>query len=195
MVTQFARRGVTGQDGDVTFAFVSGSPALDLAGTLKWRRSEPEELLTGPADLERWLDESADLPGRLTVDLDSFRTAITLREAIYQLAADRLAEREFDRQSLDVVNRAAREPGLTMQLSATGARSTGDIRAVLAELARNAVAVLADRDSCMKECGRSSCTRIYLDRSRGARRAWCGMDECGNRVKAAAYRARKRSAA
>lgn len=173
---------------------MSGSPALDLAGTLKWRRSEPEELLAGPADLQRWLDESAALPGDLTVDAGSFRAAIALREAIYQLAADRLHERDFDRPSLDLVNRTARQPGLTMQLSTAGAVKSGDIGAVLTELARDAVVVLADRDSPLKECGRPSCTRIYLDRSRGARRTWCGMDECGNRVKAAAYRARKLSA-
>lgn len=176
------------------FAFVSGSVALDLAGTLKWRRSEPEELLAGPADLERWLDECPDLPGSLVVPLDAFGAAVTLREAIYQLALDRLHERAFDRHSLDVINRAASVPGLTLQLSDAGTRRSGSMDSVLAEVARNAVAVLADRDGRLKECGRPSCTRIYLDRSRGARRNWCGMDECGNRVKAAAYRARKRNA-
>ena len=174
------------------FAFVSGSAALDLAGTRKWRRTEPEELLEGPADLERWLDASAELPGDVTVTREGFRRAIELREAIYQLACDRLARRGLDRQALDTVNDVARRAGLTVQLSNTGTRRTGDADAVLAELARDAVVVLADRDAPMKECGRPTCTRIYLDRSRGARRTWCGMDECGNRVKAAAYRARRR---
>ncbi|WP_425586896.1 CGNR zinc finger domain-containing protein [Streptomyces yanii] len=31
------------------------------------------------------------------------------------------------------------------------------------------------------------------DRSPGGRRAWCAMDPCGNRVKAAACRARKKA--
>jgi predicted RNA-binding Zn ribbon-like protein len=176
----------------VGFSFVSGSAALDLAGTLKWRRTEPEELLTGPADLERWLDACTDLPGDVSVTQDAFLQAIGLREAVYQLATDRLAGRGFDRQALDAVNHLAREAGLTVQLSDTGTRRSGNIDAVLAELARDAVTVLADREAHMKECGRPACTRIYLDRSRGARRTWCGMDECGNRVKAAAYRARKR---
>ncbi|WP_246113911.1 CGNR zinc finger domain-containing protein [Streptomyces montanus] len=174
------------------FTFVSGSAALDLAGTLKWRRTEPEELLAGPADLERWLDASTDLPGDVSVTRNAFRQAISLREAVYQLATDRLAERGFDRRALDAVNDLARDAGLTVQLSDTGIRRTGNIDAVLAELARDAVTVLADREAHMKECGHPACTRIYLDHSRGARRTWCGMDECGNRVKAAAYRARKR---
>ncbi|GAB2965838.1 hypothetical protein LWP59_22755 [Amycolatopsis acidiphila] len=37
----------------LSFVFVSGNLALDLAGTLKWRRDEPEELLTAPADAAR----------------------------------------------------------------------------------------------------------------------------------------------
>lgn len=174
---------------------MSGSAALDLAGTLKWRRSDPEELLAGPADLARWLDESASLPGDVAVDAASFRTAVALREAIYRLAVDRLHERAFDPPSLELVNRTARGPALTVRLTDAGARTSGDIGAVLATLARDAVAVLADRGTPVKECGRPACTRLYLDRSRGARRAWCGMEECGNRVKAASYRARKRGAA
>ncbi|MGW1549197.1 CGNR zinc finger domain-containing protein [Streptomyces sp. NPDC002346] len=31
-----------------------------------------------------------------------------------------------------------------------------------------------------------------VDRSHGGRRPWCAMDPCGNRVKAAAHRARKK---
>ena len=188
-----ARSRVTGQDGDVTFVFVSGSPALDLAGTRKWRRSEPEELLVGPDDLQRWLDECPALPGGQAVDQQAFRAAVALREAVYRLAQDRLHDREFEPRSLGVVNRTARGPGLMRQLTDAGVVTSGDLGAVLAEIARDAVGVLADRDSPVKECGRPGCTRIYLDRSRGARRTWCGMDECGNRVKAANYRARKRS--
>ncbi|MGW1086621.1 CGNR zinc finger domain-containing protein [Streptomyces sp. NPDC002596] len=32
-----------------------------------------------------------------------------------------------------------------------------------------------------------------VDRSHGGRREWCAMDPCGNRVKAAAHRARKKA--
>jgi predicted RNA-binding Zn ribbon-like protein len=45
-----------------------------------------------------------------------------------------------------------------------------------------------------RECERPACTRLFVDRSRGGTRAWCGMAECGNRVKAADYRARKAAA-
>ncbi|MBF8191464.1 CGNR zinc finger domain-containing protein [Nonomuraea sp. K274] len=46
-------------------------------------------------------------------------------------------------------------------------------------------------ESRVRECARPECTRIFVDRSRGGKRQWCGMEECGNRIKAANYRSRK----
>jgi len=178
----------------VSFSFVSGNPALDLAGTVQSRRDAPVDLLTGPADLERWLADCQDLPDHITVDAAIFPTALSLREALYRLALDRVHGRRFEATGLDVVNDIAASPPPRIRLDDTGVTMFGDGRAALSLIARSGMTALAAPDSHFKECGRPTCTRIYLDRSRGARRAWCGMDECGNRVKAAAYRARKRSA-
>ncbi|MFJ9407510.1 CGNR zinc finger domain-containing protein [Streptomyces sp. NPDC101393] len=186
---------VTGQDGDVDFAFVSGNPALDLTGTVRSRRDDPLDALTGPADLERWVAQCDALPAPVTADADTFESALSLREAIYRLALDRVLARPFDPDSLEIVNDTAAGPVPTIKLSNAGQHLSGDLRAALSHIARSGIAVLADPDACLKECGRADCTRIYLDRSRGARRTWCGMDECGNRIKAAAYRARRRASA
>lgn len=185
---------VTGQDGDVDFTFVSGNPALDLAGTVLSRRGDPVDLLTRPSDLERWVAACDGLPDRVTADETALRSALSLREALYRLALDRVLDRPFDPGCLGIVNDTAAGPVPTIELSDTGLRMSGDLRAALSQLARSGIALLADPHACLKECGRPDCTRIYLDRSRGARRAWCGMEECGNRVKAAAYRARRRDA-
>lgn len=173
---------------------MSGDPALDLAGTVRSRREEPVDVLAAPADLERWVAQCDALPDRVTADVATFESALSLREAIYRLALDRVLERPFDPGSLAILNDTAAGPVPTLELRDAGLRISGDLPAVLSHIARSAIAVLADPDVCLKECGRAGCTRIYLDRSRGARRTWCGMDECGNRVKAAAYRARKRAA-
>ncbi|MEV0774391.1 CGNR zinc finger domain-containing protein [Streptomyces sp. NPDC050433] len=177
------------------FAFVSGNPALDLAGTVASRRDEPVDALATPRDLERWVAECDELPDRVTADVATFESALLLREAIYRLALDRVFGRSFDPGSLAIVNDTAAGPMPTVRLGDAGLRMSGDLLAVLSHLARSAIAVLADPHACLKECGRSTCTRVYLDRSRGARRTWCGMDECGNRVKAAAYRARRKASA
>ncbi|MFC9510016.1 CGNR zinc finger domain-containing protein [Streptomyces sp. NPDC057002] len=176
------------------FTFVSGDPALDLTGTVLSRRDEPVDLLTAPADLERWVAACDGLPDRVTADGQTFASALSLREALHRLALDRVLDRPFDPGSLDLVNGTAAGPPCVIELGDAGLHTSGDLPATLSQLARSGITLLADPHACLKECGRPGCTRVYLDRSRGARRAWCGMEECGNRVKAAAYRARRRGA-
>lgn len=170
---------------------MSGSPALDLVGTVESRRSAPEDLLETPAHLERWVHACEELPDHVVADAAGLDSAVRLREAVHGLALDRLRGRPFAPAGLDVVNRAARGPVPTLELGEGGLHLTGDLRSALVHVARGALTLLADREACLKECGGRDCTRLYLDRSRGARRTWCGMEACGNRVKAAAYRARR----
>lgn len=177
----------------MTFSFVSGDPALDLAGTVLARWDDPIDLLPTPADLEQWITESDELPDQVAVDTTSFTSALALREAVYQLASDRLHDRSLNHSGLDILNDTAAPPPLQITLSNAGLHETGTISAVLSHIARSGMKALADPRSRFKECSREACSRLYLDRSRGSRRAWCGMDECGNRIKAAAYRARKRT--
>ncbi|WP_369199292.1 ABATE domain-containing protein [Streptomyces sp. PU-14G] len=176
------------------FAFVSGNPALDLAATVGTRRSEPIDVLATPADLERWVARCDELPDHVTADSGTFQSALSLREALYHLALDRVLGRPFGREDLRIVNAAATGPLPAVELGNAGLRMSGDLVAALSHIARSGIALLADPHARIKECGRAECTRLYLDRSRGARRTWCGMDECGNRVKAAAYRTRRRTA-
>ncbi|MFC5064756.1 CGNR zinc finger domain-containing protein [Actinomycetospora atypica] len=177
------------------FALVSGNPALDLAGTLQWRRSDPVDLLVDPAALRSWLVQAGVVQDAVRVGPADLSRAVELREALYRLACDRLADREYDEAALGIVNRAAAGPPIEIALTPTGVRRRGDVDAALGEVARSLVVLLGAADAPpIKECGRAACTRLYLDRSRGARRSWCGMEECGNRVKAAAYRARRRAA-
>ena len=64
----------------------------------------------------------------------------------------------------------------------------------LSAVARDAINILGGPEAeLLKECSRPGCTQTYLDASRGGRREWGAMETCGNKMKAAAYRARKRS--
>src|SRR5262245_38130132 len=45
----------------------------------------------------------------------------------------------------------------------------------------------------IRACEGSVCSLLFLDRTKGHGRRWCSMAVCGNRAKAAAHRARKRS--
>ncbi|MBT2502404.1 ABATE domain-containing protein [Curtobacterium sp. ISL-83] len=175
--------------------FVSGNIALDLLGSRKWRRSEPEELLLTADDLREWID-AADLTAEpVPVDDAGLRTALDLREALYRLVTARTAGSPGDQDDLDVVNRAAAATPLTPVVGSTGIRVVGELSAVLSTVARAGIDVVSPGVlELVKECGRDECTRVFVDRSRGRRRAWCGMEECGNRVNAAAYRRRRAEA-
>lgn len=176
--------------------FVSGNLALDLAGTLKWRRDVPEEHLAEPSDLAAWLVGAGVLDSRPAAGAAELSAAIRLREAAYVLAADRAAGRSPDPAALDVVNAFAAEPPVRLTFADGGLRRAGDVAAGLSEVARALLPLLGDDgEDVVKECAKPACTRLFADRSRGHRRTWCGMQECGSQAKMAAYRARRRAQA
>jgi predicted RNA-binding Zn ribbon-like protein len=45
----------------------------------------------------------------------------------------------------------------------------------------------------LRGCSNPRCTRLFVDTSRAGNRRWCGMTECGNAAKVAAFRARQRA--
>lgn len=137
------------------------------------------------------LDEA---PGADEADL---ATAVDLREAIYSVVASHLAGEPLPTAALAEVNRQAAGLPVRVQLGADGARRrTGTVAQGLVVLARDTVDTLGGVEGALlRECSRPECTQVYLDRSRGPRREWCSMKTCGNRVKAAAYRARRHSKA
>ena len=44
----------------------------------------------------------------------------------------------------------------------------------------------------VRRCGDNRCPRVFFDSTRNGRRRWCDMATCGNRAKAARFRARER---
>ncbi|MFF0752987.1 CGNR zinc finger domain-containing protein [Streptomyces sp. NPDC004267] len=177
-------------------AFVCGHPALDFVATLRARRSTRFEMFATPDRLNAWYLESGLVDAITPGDEDDVREAIKVREALYRLVTDRRLGEEFDRDALAVLNGAARKAPVTPQLTASGRHTDATPEQALATIARHAVELLSGPDvPLLKECGNPECTRVYIDRSRGMRRQWCGMESCGNKIKAAAYRARKRTAA
>lgn len=181
----------------MTFRFGYGSPALDLAVTLRRRPSAAIELLVTPADASRWLVEAglvAEEPRLGDDDLEELRM---LREAIYRLGT--AAAHNVQPAALDVriLNNAARRADAIPQLSDNWSIRKPRSRAfegAVAALARDAIALFADaeRRERLRTCEQSDCQGLFLDRSRGERRRWCSMARCGNRAKAAAFRQRKK---
>ncbi len=120
--------------------------------------------------------------GRAKAVRESVSAVLTAAvDGIEPLAADR-----------DAVNAAAAVARPVRRLDQDGrVHRGGDLEAVLAGLAEDCLDG-PDR-SALHGCADPACTRLYVDRSRGQRRRWCGMKGCGDRAKAAAYRQRRRS--
>ncbi|MEU7857418.1 ABATE domain-containing protein [Nonomuraea sp. NPDC049141] len=173
------------------FTFISGNLGLDLAGTVQHRRSDRTDLLRDPAELARWTVEAGILDVPPAVGDAELTAGKMLREAIYRLAAAALPSEE-DRR---LVNRVAAGPPASVRLNGAGrVERDGDLDAALSTVAREAVQLLGGpRAVQIKECGGEVCTRLYVDASRGSSRRWCDMHECGNRAKAAGFRARQRA--
>jgi predicted RNA-binding Zn ribbon-like protein len=174
------------------FVFVSGHPALDLAGTVQKRRTKRLDQLSRPADLGRWFAEAGVSSAPVEVGGDEFAAAVRLREAIYRIALAVIAGRPLDAADCATVNEFAARPGLQLSIGPDRqASSRGDAWMVLAELGRGAVELFADTSADrIRECASDDCTRLYLDTSLGGTRRWCDMRLCGNRAKVAEFRAR-----
>ncbi|MFI7445818.1 CGNR zinc finger domain-containing protein [Nonomuraea indica] len=180
----------------MSFVFVSGNLALDFMGTLKWRRSTPEELLATPADLARWAVEAGVTTEEPAVDAAELRRLRALREAVYRLVTGAMEGRPWPQDDLRVVNEEAGGAPPRVSLSPAGLVRSGDAGAVASSVACSAAELLSELGELrVRECARPECTRVFIDRSRSGNRQWCGMEECGNRIKAASYRSRKRKAA
>ncbi|MET7695226.1 ABATE domain-containing protein [Streptomyces sp. NPDC005483] len=174
--------------------FPCGTPALDFVGTLQERRTAvPIERIGTPGLLDSWFVEAGLLDERPGSDRADLCAARELREAIYVLVRARLTARPLPVAAVTAVNRRAAGVPVVLRLGSSGSRRSGSTAQALAELARGAVEIVAGAEAdLLRECGRPDCTHIYLDRSRGRRREWCAMRSCGNRVKSAALRARRR---
>jgi predicted RNA-binding Zn ribbon-like protein len=180
----------------VNHAFPCGTLPLDFVGTLRARHNAaPAEKLATPDLLDDWFVESKMLDAPPEADEVDLLTAIDLREVIYSLVAARLAAEPLPAADVAELNRHAAGLPVRAQLGPDGVVHTGSVSQCLAALARETVEILGGDDrALLRECARPECTQVYLDRSRGHRRDWCAMRTCGNRVKAAAYRARQSGA-
>lgn len=180
------------------FVFRSGRLCLDLVATLGSRAHLNLERLGTPADLDRWLLLAGCQGGGPPATHLDHRTALELREAVYELASIRLQVSGAQAaDALEVVNRLANEPPLVPTLRADfSAAWSGGVQEALSQVARDAVDLFsgpwADR---IRECSGPECTVLFVDTSRPGRRRWCSMEDCGNQAKSAGLRAKRREQA
>jgi predicted RNA-binding Zn ribbon-like protein len=157
-----------------------------------------DELAT-PALLRAWLSERG-----IRVDHDdpaAHVRALAVREGIRALGLANNGE-PFDLARVDAMNDAARSAAVTVNLAPDGTGewrldpaaggADGFIGRVLGEVA---LAMADGSWSRVKACRRDTCRWLFYDRSRNHSGTWCSMAGCGSRMKARAYRARRRASA
>lgn len=177
------------------FRFRGGHVALDFTATRARRlKPDPRELLVAPADLARWLAAAGMAETLPVASADGLATARALREAIYAIVDARIGGRAPAASDVVTLNRLASAPAATPWLDAEGrARWHGDVGALLALLAREAVLLLGGVDGPrIRQCEADGCALLFLDTSRAGDRRWCSMKGCGNKAKVAEFRRRKR---
>ena len=151
-----------------------------------------------PESLREFFVERGLLASDEPADAGELRTALRVHQAFHRMVLGGDA-RSGDARDALTVDEAARETGLELRFGA-GASPMIEPRAggVLGALGRIlAVAFLAQIDGSwnhLKVCGGETCSAVFFDRSKNHSGKWCSMQECGNRNKVRAWRARKKAA-
>lgn len=183
---------------DLALTFLNGGspPGIDDGVTL----DTPDRLiawlcrLPGPSGLTGGLEVSVPLPARQI----ALKEAQRLRRAMTELFRAVSTGVEVGPTTTHVINRAQSFGRWSSQLVAEGAalrierslEGHGPLDALAAVAAAGGMVASVVPAGRLKMCASPACARWFVDSSKGGRRRWCSMATCGNRAKAARYRAR-----
>ena len=196
-----------------SFEFIAGNPCLDFANTVDNRTAAaPEELLIDYSRLLRWGEEARVItsktaerlraaalaaPGRAQAAL---RSAIALRDAIYDIFSAAAERRSAPATQLALINTAVREALKHAQIVYGNRQFAWEwacpetsFDSVVWPVARAAVDLLTSEElTYVRRCADDGCAWLFQDTSKNHRRRWCEMKTCGNRAKAKAYYQRRK---
>ena len=198
-----------GSDWKAGFLFLGNQLALDFLNTRPVQDGMPSELLPDFDALLRWF-EAAELlrprdragiwrrwgrserARRLVEGVREFRerlrNAVSTWEGGFPIRASIIEE----------LNRWMAERPMRTRLTAAGSTVSEEMwfpheapEDLVAPLAHAAADLFAQADRTrVRQCG--NCVLHFLDISKKGTRRWCSMQLCGNRLKVAAYAARRR---
>jgi predicted RNA-binding Zn ribbon-like protein len=176
--------------------FRTGRVCLDFVHTGGVGRWVAAELVHDEADLARWLSFLLGLP-RVQAGPEDLVAARRLRDALWNLAQQRVAGRPLGAADVDEVNATAQAPPPVALLRPDGGVAlAGAVPAAqaLSALARDAIDLLSGPlGGRIRTCASPNCELLFVDASRPGRRRWCSMERCGTLVKMRTYRSRRGS--
>lgn len=172
----------------------------EFANTRDVERDQDE--LGTPELLRSWLMERGLIAPGDPVGIDTHARTLAVRDGIRALALGNNEER-VDGAAMEAMNRAAASVPVAVRVRAGEADGAwqlvpaapgidGFVGRMLGALA----ASMADGSwSRVKACRNEECRWVFHDHSRNRSGTWCTMAVCGSRMKARAYRARRRESA
>lgn len=191
------------------FLFLGNQLALDFVNTCPVQSGQPIELLPNFVALLRWFHAAGLLNSgqvaALRQEWDGSKRARGIAEAM-RVLREKLRkqlltwERGMSVQQtiLDELNNLMAKHPMHTRLKAKGKSCLTELwfephepEDLFAPLAHSAAILLADLDrKRVRKCAR--CVLHFHDTSKKGTRRWCSMQLCGNRLKVAAYAARRR---
>lgn len=198
-----------------TFELSGGAPCLDFANTWGDRERQETDKLGAYSDLLAFAaqaellapGDAAGLAARAEAEpwlaAAALGRARDLREVLYRLFSAVAARRDPAAADLERFNAALPEALSHLRLDRRGAdyawtwvpveSPPAALAVPLWPILRSAADLLTSAErQHIRECGGSSCTWLFLDRSRNRSRRWCSMESCGNRAKAQRHYHRRR---
>jgi predicted RNA-binding Zn ribbon-like protein len=187
-----------------SFDLSGGTLGLDFANTWSDRGRPETDHLRAYTDLLAFArqtgllnaEEESRLESQAERDPRAAEAALAqgrgLREALYGIFSALAASRVPEESDLKRLNAELPEAFSRLRLERRGddlvwtwAARDDALAAPLWPVLRSAAELLTSEDRRqVRECAGTSCTWLFLDRSRNRSRRWCSMESCGNRAKA-----------
>jgi predicted RNA-binding Zn ribbon-like protein len=176
---------------------VGGHLALDFCNTAGEHLAErPDELLRDWESFLRWATQVSLIGPKSYSELlnhpEQLGGIIQLREAIYRVGLAIAIARPISKRDVAFLRSCADVPRPEIEFSG----NAGQWRPTPSHASEQLSAVLANEALsllCSPKAGRvgicegGNCGWLFLDESRGKRRRWCDMSDCGSRAKARRY--------
>lgn len=195
------------------FELSGGALCLDFANTWSNRGNPTTDHLGSYGDLLAFSRQAGALDRPLLERLArvaetrseeavaALEEARGIRESLFRILSARAVSRPIEGSDLSRLDSALRDAHLHLRLVEAAPAfvwswedNQMSLRAPLWPISRSAAALMTSTDLArVRECAGTSCTWLFLDRSRGRSRRWCSMESCGNRAKASRHYLRNRS--
>ena len=195
--------------------FISGSLGLDFLNTLATPLDEPVDWIDDGDGLLAWLEQARLVPAEALNELrgrampgeldgvaarardlrEWFRGFVGARSG-RSLGVDDLRDLEPLNRLLDRDERfdqiVVEAEGGASVLRMKAMRRWRSPESLLLPIGEEIAGSICNLDfRYVKACEGSTCTLLFVDRTRGRARRWCSMAICGNRAKQAAHRNRR----